>query len=70
MFETKSTTVPITKVMVKEAYRKVKSNQGSAGVDEESLEKFESDLLTKKDFHFNPSRNYNFISEFTFQFYI
>ena len=45
MFRTKSTTVPITKQMVKEAYRKVKSNQGSAGVDEDSLEKFETDLL-------------------------
>ena len=45
MFETKSTTVPITKVMVKEAYRKVKANKGSAGVDEESLEEFQSDLL-------------------------
>ncbi len=45
MFETKSTTVPITKVMVKEAYRKVKSNKGSAGVDEESLEEFQTDLL-------------------------
>lgn len=31
--------------MVKEAYRKVKSNQGIAGVDEDSLEKFETDLL-------------------------
>jgi group II intron reverse transcriptase/maturase len=45
MFETKSTTVPITKQMVKEAYRKVKSNQGSAGVDKESLEEFEEKLL-------------------------
>jgi RNA-directed DNA polymerase len=45
MFETKSTTVPITKQMVREAYRKVKSNQGSAGVDKESLEMFEADLL-------------------------
>lgn len=45
MFETKSTTVPITKEMVKEAYRKVKSNKGSAGVDKESLEEFQSDLL-------------------------
>lgn len=45
MFETKSTTVPITKEMVKEAYRKVKSNQGSAGVDNESLEVFKTDLL-------------------------
>ena len=45
MFETKSSTVPITKQMVKEAYRKVKLNQGSAGVDEESLEDFEVKLL-------------------------
>ena len=45
MFETKATTVPITKVMVKEAYRKVKANKGSAGVDEESLEEFQADLL-------------------------
>jgi group II intron reverse transcriptase/maturase len=45
MFETKATTVPITKAMVKEAYRKVKANKGSAGVDEESLEEFQSDLL-------------------------
>lgn len=45
MFETKSTTVPITKQMVKDAYRKVKSNQGSAGVDKESLQEFEDNLL-------------------------
>lgn len=45
LFETKSTTVPITKQMVKKAYVKVKSNQGSAGVDKESLELFQSDLL-------------------------
>lgn len=45
MFETKSVTVPITKQMVKEAYRKVKANQGSAGVDKESLEEFQTNLL-------------------------
>src|SRR5258706_7819643 len=45
MFETKSKTVPITKQMVKEAYRKVKANQGSAGVDKESLEEYQADLL-------------------------
>jgi RNA-directed DNA polymerase len=44
MFETKSTTVPITQQMVREAYRKVKSNQGSAGVDKESLEMYQADL--------------------------
>ena len=31
--------------MVREAYRKVKANHGSAGVDKESLEEFEADLL-------------------------
>jgi RNA-directed DNA polymerase len=45
MFETKSTTVPITKQMVWDAYYKVKSNKGSGGVDNESLEDFEADLL-------------------------
>jgi RNA-directed DNA polymerase len=44
LFETESKTVPITKNMVREAYRKVKSNQGSAGVDKESLEEFQMDL--------------------------
>ena len=44
MFETKSTTVPITKEMVREAYRKVKANKGSAGVDEQDLKKFEENL--------------------------
>ncbi len=46
LFETKSRTVPITKQMVKEAYLKVKANQGSAGVDKESLEMFQADLLS------------------------
>lgn len=45
MFETTSKPVPITKEMVKKAYRKVKSNQGSAGVDKESLDEFQADLL-------------------------
>jgi group II intron reverse transcriptase/maturase len=45
MFETTSKTVPVTKEMVREAYRKVKSNKGSAGVDKESLEDYEADLL-------------------------
>lgn len=45
MFETQTRTVPITKEMVKAAYRKVKSNQGAAGVDKESLEEFQADLL-------------------------
>lgn len=45
LFGTESKTLPITKVMVKQAYRKVKENQGSAGVDKESLEDFQKDLL-------------------------
>jgi len=45
MFETRTGTVPITKEMVKAAYRKVKSNHGAAGVDKENLEMFEADLL-------------------------
>jgi len=40
--ETRS--LPITKQMVWKAYQKVKSNQGSAGVDQVSLEKFQEDL--------------------------
>lgn len=45
MFETRTTTVPITKEMVKAAYRKVASNKGAAGVDKESLEDFRANLL-------------------------
>ena len=45
MFEAQTRTVPITKLMVKNAYRKVKSNQGAGGVDKESLEMFQTDLL-------------------------
>ncbi len=44
MFETKSTTVPITKEMVKKAYRKVKANQGAAGVDKQNLASFQANL--------------------------
>jgi RNA-directed DNA polymerase len=45
MFETRTSTVPITKEMVKTAYRKVKANAGAAGIDKESLEDFQADLL-------------------------
>ncbi len=44
LFETKSRPIPITKEMVREAYRKVRSNKGSAGVDEEDLNKFNENL--------------------------
>lgn len=42
MKETKSQ--PITKQMVWEAYKRVKSNRGSAGIDRVSLEDYEADL--------------------------
>lgn len=45
MFETQTRSVPISKEMVREAYRKVRANQGAAGVDRESLAEFESNLL-------------------------
>ena len=45
MFETRTSTVPITKEMVKAAYRKVKANHGAAGVDKESLAMYQEDLL-------------------------
>ena len=45
MFETRTGTVPITKEMVKAAYRKVKANHGAAGIDKESLEMYQADLL-------------------------
>lgn len=35
---------PITKKMVLDAYRKVRTNKGSAGIDGQSLEKFEERL--------------------------
>jgi RNA-directed DNA polymerase len=41
--ETKS--LPITKQMVWQAYRKVKSNKGGAGVDQVTLEEFQKDLV-------------------------
>ena len=44
LFETKSKPIPITKEMVRQAYRKVRSNKGSAGVDEISLKQFDENL--------------------------
>ena len=41
MEETKS--VPITRQMVREAFRKVKSKKGSAGIDGQSIEGFEEE---------------------------
>ena len=36
--------LPVTKRMVWEAYKQVKRNGGSAGVDKESIEKFDTNL--------------------------
>lgn len=44
LFETPSRSIPITKKMVWDAYLKVKANKGSAGVDNETLEKFDVHL--------------------------
>lgn len=45
LFETTSKPFAVTKQMVKEAYRKVKSNKGSAGVDEQDFAAFDAKLL-------------------------
>lgn len=42
--EAKTKSLPITEAMVKAAYKKVKSNQGSAGVDQISLAEYQQDL--------------------------
>lgn len=42
IFKDQTKSIPITKMMVWEAYKKVKSNKGSAGVDRQSLEDFEA----------------------------
>jgi group II intron reverse transcriptase/maturase len=44
LFETTSKPIPITKQMVWEAYRKVRANKGSAGVDDISLKQFDENL--------------------------
>ena len=44
LFETQSKPIPITKDMVREAYRKVSSNKGSAGVDKQELNEFKENL--------------------------
>ncbi len=44
LFETKSKPIPISKEMVRAAYRKVRSNKGSEGVDEEDLTQFKENL--------------------------
>ena len=41
----KTKSIPITELMVWNAYRKVKANRGSAGIDKISLEEFEGDKL-------------------------
>jgi len=42
IFNEQTKSIPITKMMVWEAYQKVKSNKGSAGVDHQSLDAFDA----------------------------
>ena len=44
LFEKESRTVPISKEIVRKAYKKVKANQGSAWLDIERLTKFQADI--------------------------
>lgn len=41
IFKEQTKSIPITKMMVWEAYKKVKSNKGSAGVDQQTLDDFD-----------------------------
>jgi len=41
IFKEQTKSIPITKTMVWEAYKKVKSNKGSAGVDLQTLDDFD-----------------------------
>ena len=43
IFKEETKSIPITKVMVWEAYKEVKRNKGAAGVDAVSLEAFDQD---------------------------
>jgi retron-type reverse transcriptase len=51
----------ISKKLIWEAYQRVKSNGGAAGVDQESIEKFESDLSNNlyKLWNRNPTRRHS-----------
>lgn len=42
IFKEQTKSVPITKEMVWESYKKVKSNRGSAGIDHQTLSDFDS----------------------------
>ena len=44
IFEEKAKPLPISKEMVWKAFKKVKSNKGSSGVDKISIEQFEGNL--------------------------
>ena len=44
IFEEKAKPLPISREMVWEAFRKVKSNKGSAGIDRINLQKYEENL--------------------------
>ena len=42
IFKERTKSIPITKMMVWEAYKKVKSNKGSGGVDQQSMDDFDN----------------------------
>lgn len=42
IFKEQTKSIPITKEMVREAYKKVKSNKGSAGIDHQTLSEFDN----------------------------
>jgi len=44
MFEEKARPIPITGKMVQEAFKKVRANKGSAGIDKQSIAQFEENL--------------------------
>ena len=41
IFEEQKKSIPITKIIVWEAYKKLKINKGSAGIDQQTLDDFE-----------------------------
>jgi group II intron reverse transcriptase/maturase len=49
IFKEQSKSIPITKMMVWEAYKKVKSNKGGSGIDQQTLDDF--DIIRSKELY-------------------
>ena len=62
LFETKPKQVPITKQMVRDAYRKVKSNKGSAGVHGQNFIRFDENLPVQPVQDLEPDVGRQFLS--------